>query len=273
MSRLFLWIAAHQAFSLTLLLGFIALYLLLPREQRFLRPLGMLCGIAALAVLGSTLQFPGWTADAVLFYVFSATAILAAVSTVTHHNPIYSALSFALVTLSVCGLFLLRNAQFLAAATVIIYAGAIVVTFLFIIMLAQQSGQAVYDRRAREPFLATLAAFVLLGGLLFAIDDWVVRRATGLPDQGLGARLALISASDVGRRSAAGFIPVPKGVAMHPNSEFPHDGSSALTGLGRSLFTDYLVAIELAGTLLLVAGVGAVAIASRRAPRSRPDGA
>ncbi len=87
-------------------------------------------------------------------------------------NPIYSALSFAIVTLSVSGLFVLRGALFLAATTVIIYAGAIVVTFLFIIMLSRHPGNAPYDRHAREPFLASLAAFLLLSVLLFTLADW-----------------------------------------------------------------------------------------------------
>ena len=67
---------------------------------------------------------------------------------------------------SVCGLFLLQSAPFLAAATVIVYAGAIVVTFVFVIMLAQQSGATVYDQRSRQPLLATVVAFLLLGALL-----------------------------------------------------------------------------------------------------------
>ena len=82
---------------------------------------------------------------------------------ITNRNPVYAALWFALVTLSTCGLFLLQSAPFLAAATIIVYAGAIVVTFLFVIMLAQQSGATVYDQRSRQPLLATVAAFVLLG--------------------------------------------------------------------------------------------------------------
>jgi NADH-quinone oxidoreductase subunit J len=150
----------HRALLVPLVFGFVALYLLLPRERPVLRWLGILIGLVGLGGLGFTLLPPGLTLHGVLFYLFSGVAIAAAGSTITHHNPIYSALSFALVTLSVCGLFLLRGAQFLAAATIIIYAGAIVVTFLFIIMLARQSGNAPYDRRAREPFLSTLAAFL-----------------------------------------------------------------------------------------------------------------
>src|SRR5262249_56183228 len=102
----------------------------------------------------------------VLFYAFAALAVAGGVLLVTHHNPVYAALSFSLVVLSTCGLFLLQAAPFLMAATTIVYAGAIVVTFLFVIMLAQQEGISSADQRSREPFLATVAGFVLLGPLL-----------------------------------------------------------------------------------------------------------
>ena len=76
--------------------------------------------------------------------------------TVTSRNPVYSALWFASVVLSTSGLFLLADAPFLAAGTIIVYAGAIIVTFLFVIMLAQMEGKADYDRAARSPGLGDL---------------------------------------------------------------------------------------------------------------------
>jgi NADH-quinone oxidoreductase subunit J len=264
MHDFFAWINEHRALLVPLVFGFVALYLLLPRERPVLRWLGILIGLVGLGGLGFTLLPPGLTLHGVLFYLFSGVAIAAAVSTITHHNPIYSALSFALVTLSVCGLFLLRGAQFLAAATVIIYAGAIVVTFLFIIMLARQSGNAPYDRRAREPFLATLAAFLLLGSLLFTIDAWVTQRAGNPPALVPRGHLALADTAGMGGRSLNGFVPLPDGAELNSNSNFVAGEKDRLRGLGRSLFSDYLIAVELAGTLLLVAGVGAVAIAPRR---------
>src|SRR5207248_9683368 len=84
----------------------------------------------------------------------------------TQKNAVDAALSFALVVLSTCGLYLLQAAPFLMAATIIIYAGAIVVTFLFVIMLAQQEGVSNADQRSREPFLASLAGCILLASLL-----------------------------------------------------------------------------------------------------------
>jgi NADH-quinone oxidoreductase subunit J len=253
MNTLLDWCIVHRAQLVPLLLGFIAVYLLMPRAQPVLRRSAIVLGVlGAAGVLGFAIVPPGASLHGVLFYLFAAIAILAAASTVLQHNPVYSALSFALVTLSVCGLFLLRAAPFLAAATVIIYAGAIVVTFLFIIMLARQSGNAGYDRRAREPFLATLAAFILLGSLLLTIDEWASRRGD-------------LSVSVDGTMLVAhgGFVPIHQKMAPFRVSSAAHD-KSALRGLGRTLFTDYLIAVELAGTLLLIAGVGAVAIAPRR---------
>ena len=87
----------------------------------------------------------------------------------TSRNPIYSALWFASVVLSTAGLFLLAGAQFLAAGTVIVYAGAIIVTFLFVIMLAQMEGKALYDRAARAPGSATFTCFLLFWSLLYTL--------------------------------------------------------------------------------------------------------
>ncbi len=161
---------------------------------------------------------------------------------VTNRNPVYSALWFALATLSVCGLFWLQFAPFLAAATVIVYAGAIVVTFVFVIMLAQQSGETIYDQRSRQPFLATIAAFLLLGALLGILRD---------------------STSDDFHVAAQQTPAAATNLLSRPPENARIDADT-MTGLGRSLFGDYLFAVELAGTLLLIATIGAIAIAPRR---------
>src|SRR5437867_3276519 len=83
------------------------------------------------------------------------------------HKALYGA---GLVVLSTCGLFLLLAAPFLMAATTIIYAGAILVTFLFVLMLAQQEGPSDADYRSREPLLATIAGFLMLGALLYLLQ-------------------------------------------------------------------------------------------------------
>jgi NADH-quinone oxidoreductase subunit J len=183
-------------------------------------------------------------ADEVMFWVFGVGALMCGVLMITARNPVYGALWFALTTLSTCGLFLLQQAPFLAAATVIVYAGAVIVTFLFVIMLAQQSGAAGYDQRSRQSLPATVSAFVLLGAICFVLQSpdaagiETVEAAPGITANGAAAN-ALSKASD-----------------EHP--------VGSMKGLGRSLFGDYLFAVEIAGTLLLVASIGAVAVAPRR---------
>src|SRR5713226_1818590 len=162
-------------------LGLVGIYLLLPRPRTLLpsfRAGGMTIStggvFAALALVAA-----GWlfirtevvNAETILFYAFSAVAIVAGGLLVTQRNPVHAALAFALVVLSTCGLFLLLAAPFLMAATIIIYAGAIIVTFLFVIMLAQQTGLSDADARSREPLLSCIAGFLLLGAILFVLHS------------------------------------------------------------------------------------------------------
>src|SRR5579885_2465130 len=126
---------------LPLLAGGAAIYLLLPRPQAYPKLWGTALGLLALVLALVLLTRSGvLSPETILFWSFSALAILAGALLVTQHNPARAALAFALVVLSTCGLFLLLAAPFLMAATTIIYAGDIVVTFLFVIMLAQQEG-------------------------------------------------------------------------------------------------------------------------------------
>ena len=95
---------------------------------------------------------------------------------ITSRDPVYAALWFALATLGVCGLFLLQSAPFLAAATIIVYAGAIIVTFLFVIMLAQQQGRSVYDHRARDADHVDRRRWLMLGGAAVELSDVATKR-------------------------------------------------------------------------------------------------
>src|SRR5262249_40083979 len=156
---------------LPLLAGAAAIFILLPRPKAPPMLWGILAGVAALVLGGGLLvQAGGVDAETVLFYAFSGLAIVSGAMLVTQSHPARAALSFAMVVLSTCGLFLLQAAPFLMAATTIVYAGAIVVTFLFVIMLAQQTGWSDADWRSREPFIATLAGFVLVGALLYLLQ-------------------------------------------------------------------------------------------------------
>ncbi len=91
---------------------------------------------------------------ATFFVIFSVIAVAAAVRMITHSKPVYSALYFILVVLSSAGLFLLLQAEFMAFALVIVYAGAILVTYVFVLMLAQQA-----ERRKRRPASRSTTSF------------------------------------------------------------------------------------------------------------------
>lgn len=256
-------------------LGACGTYMLLPHHHGRLKPGRIHAiggGLVGLSILLLALCWtpPGPFLTSVFFYVFGITSVAAGVLMVTSRNPIYSALWFAAVVLATSGLFLLSGAQFLAAGTVIVYAGAIIVTFLFVIMLAQSSGQALYDRMARSPAWATFTCYVLLWALLYAmllvqtpeaVPGHVPQAAEKrLPRSWLLFRLYLVDPTS------------PMGGVMNranrPTSMMPPAGSTAsnVAGLGGALYTDHLIAAELAGVLLFAALVGALAIATPRAP-------
>lgn len=241
------WLLSEWRLVLPLVLGWLGICAMLPSSQSRARSAGMALAVAALVLIG-LYQMPlsGDRLRDVMFGVFAVTAIASAAMMITHRNPVYAALWFAVTTLAVCGLFLLNSAPFLAAATVIVYAGAIVVTFLFVIMLAQQEGATSYDQQAYQPAAATLAASLLLGCLLFTLNSW--------------GRLADVEQPNATQK----FVRPSPTQAANPFSRPAGDDLGSLRNVGRSLFTDYLYAVEIAGTVLLIATIGAIAIAPRR---------
>lgn len=249
------WLTEHWLLVLPMVLGAFAVAWLMPKGEPRSLLVARLLGLAAVGIVGGTLLKPtGAALQDLLFFLFAGVAVLAATLMITNRNPAYSALWFAVVTLGVCGLFLLQSAPFLAAATVIVYAGAIIVTFLFVLMLAQQAGATNYDQNSRQPGIAAFTGFVLLGALLFVLVP---------------------AKESVSAATTRGFVSLASKVEpVTPSPDQPsHPQSTSVTtpenfgtmrGLGRSLFGDYLFAVELAGTLLLVASIGAIVIAPKR---------
>ena len=91
-----------------------------------------------------------------MFHAIAAATIVAAVATISFRSPVYCAIWFGMTLTGTAGLFLMAGAEFLAVATLVVYAGAILVTFLFVLMLSQPEGHTSYDRRSWEPMLCGL---------------------------------------------------------------------------------------------------------------------
>ncbi len=156
------------------ILGVVAIHALLPRPKGRSIALGVFAGIAAVVVIVSWIvrqfgQPSQGQVSLVLFWLFSGGAVLFSTIFIAQRNPARGAIAFAFVIVNVCGLFLLLAAPFLMAATIVIYAGAIIVTFLFVLMLSNAIGTSNENDRSREPLLGSLAGFSFLGLVLFAL--------------------------------------------------------------------------------------------------------
>ncbi|WP_250846736.1 NADH-quinone oxidoreductase subunit J family protein [Aquisphaera insulae] len=260
-------------------LGAAGTYLLLPHRHGKARPrvlhLAGAC-FAAAGLIGYATMWsaPGGGLSGGFFYLFSIGALVGAVLTVTSRNPVYSALWFASVILSTAGLFLLAGAEFLAAGTIIVYAGAIIVTFLFVIMLAQMEGKAEYDRAARAPGAATLTCFGILWSLIYLIGPLQAERSMNVTDSNVQsvAERALIRSGDLVDHHILVSGTAERTIleqAVRPTSSLRDPAGAAkpnVAGLGEALYTDHLITIELAGALLFVALIAAVAITNPRRP-------
>lgn len=251
--------------------GAVALALLMPRDRRNPVGIGAVLGLGTLGGLWLLLflkldDFTGFADGSLPFYyVFSAIAIIAAVRVITHKRPVYSALWFVMVVLASAGLFLTLAATFMAVAMVIIYAGAILVTYMFVIMLASQAtvddreeNLPIYDRVAKDGILACAAGFVLLAALL----------SVAFSPMSPNPQAAAASDQAVRETTLAGRS-IDAIVDAAPESYQQTRGTAAkqITNterIGLDLFQSHPLAIELAGVILLVSLVGAVVIAKTR---------
>jgi NADH-quinone oxidoreductase subunit J len=257
-------------------------WLLLPHSHGLARAkpariLGFLLTLVATAFLLRGASAPGSGLSTLFFYIFAMAAVLSAVLTVTSISPIHSALWFASVVLATSGLFLMTGAQFLAAATVIVYAGAIIVTFLFVVMLASVSGHALYDRSSRMPARATLASVLLLWTLLYAIQSSAGTPATTVanptPPLRPASSLASVPTTPADREAAArvlaAAVPARSHLPRYDQQPLPGVPPRHVASLGATLFTDHLIAVQLAAVLLFIALVAGASI-SRPKPLIRP---
>jgi NADH-quinone oxidoreductase subunit J len=230
-------------FGLATLLAGLSMWLMLPRARRFGRAIGAVLGAVSLGLYASQLPRLGdWVSDGV-FWILAGITVVAAAATVTFRNPVYCAIWFALSLLGTAGLFLVQGAQFLGVATIVVYAGAILVTFLFVLMLANPEGHAPYDRLSWEAMLSAFTGALMVG--LLSVNVAIVFQRSGDYE----TTNPSVTTAELSKNVLA---------------------NQHMARLGAELFSRHLIAVEVAGTLLLVALVGCVAIIARM--KSMPGG-
>ena len=172
------------------------------------------------------------------FYLFGLIAIVSALAFVTRKSPVAAALWLVNVMFSLAALYVLLDAHFIGVIQVLVYAGAIMVVFLFVVMLLNLGhADELADARSRGWQLGAIAIALVL--IAFAAAYW--RAPAPLPDFVLAPG---VERQELARHGAVGVVAEP-------------------------LFRQYLLAFEVTSVLLLAAIVGAVAIGKRREPDAR----
>ena len=166
-----------------------------------------------------------------LWWVFASVAIGGALGTVTRKNPIASLMFLVLTFFSLAGIYVLLNAHFIAAAQVIVYTGAILVLFLFVIMLLNLGHDYRSDLRSGGWIVLSFVAAGLIAGSV---------------SSGIGDPAAIVQRN--GQQAIEASL-----------AEL-----NAVGAIGEPLFREFVIAFELTSILLLVAIVGAVLLAKRR---------
>ena len=168
-----------------------------------------------------------------VFYVFAAILVFAAIRVITARNPVHSALFLVLAFATASGLWMLLEAEFLAIALILVYIGAVMVLFLFVVMMLD-----INIDRLREGYWDYLVPGLAVAGIM-VVEMLVVV---------MGRSYGLIAMQN----------PVPKG-----------PGYSNTKELGQLLYTQYVYPFELASVILLVAIVAAIALTLRRRKDSK----
>lgn len=245
----------------------LAVYYAMPKGERASRPLpaALLLAIALGAVVLLLTRFGGNTAEDVLFYAMGALALVGGVRVVTHRRPVMSALYFLLVVFSTAVLAFMAGAQFLGVALVMVYAGAILVTYVFVMFLAQQASSggggiaAVlnYDSNAREPGFAVIASFVLAATVLGVVTRPAFPWNAPVRDADV-MKATMAKAASEATESQPGQAPTY---------------NENVLAIGETLYREdgFIISVQLAGVLLMVAMVGAIALAKKTLPRPRHD--
>src|SRR5512141_1415290 len=118
--------------------------------------------------------------DLIVFYLFAGLAVLAALGVILLRNPVHSALSLAVVFVSLAAMYILLNAAFIAAAQVMVYAGAILILFLFVIMLLSPETERGLGALKNQRWVAGIAGIVLAVELAVVLGGMRITNTTGL---------------------------------------------------------------------------------------------
>jgi NADH-quinone oxidoreductase subunit J len=167
--------------------------------------------------------------EAVVFYVFGGVLLASGLLVITARNPVHGVLFLVLAFFTAAALWLLLRAEFLALTLVVVYVGAVMVLFLFVVMMLD-----INLERVREGFWRNLPLALIVGGIMV----WEMITILGFRYFGVEPR------------------------------QIPADYSNTRE-LGRVLYTDYALAFEIAAVILLVAIVAAIALTLRRRKDSR----
>ena len=163
--------------------------------------------------------------EAIVFYAFAAVLVGAGLAVITARNPVHAAMFLVLAFFTASAIWLLLRAEFLAITLLLVYVGAVMVLFLFVVMMLD-----INIERMREGFWKNLPLAIVVGGIMMAemvLTLW-------------------------GRVYGVAPAPVPRGADYSNTKE-----------LGRLLYTDYAYAFEIAAVILLVAIIAAIALTLR----------
>ena len=167
--------------------------------------------------------------ETLFFYLFASITCLAGLMVISSRNPVHSVLFLILAFFNASGLFILLGAEFLAMLLVIVYVGAVAVLFLFVVMMLD-----INFVELREGFQHYMPLGLGVGGLLLAEILFVVFNSANMPE-------TIVMVNEVSNTRA----------------------------LGRILYTDYIYLFQVAGLILLVAMIGAIALTLRKREKVR----
>lgn len=171
--------------------------------------------------------------DKLVFYVLAAILVFAATRVITVRNPVHAALHLVLAFFTCAGLWLLLEAEFLAITLVLVYVGAVMVLFLFVVMMLD-----INTAPLREGFMRYLPVGLTVAALMI-IEMYLVLRSKYFDAESMPAPA----------RHAADY--------------------SNTRELGRVLYTDYVYAFEIASVILVVAIIAAIALTLRKRPETK----